>query len=148
MRGVDYGKKKKFEDSDCYGRDLAKRDLYNLPNVGWIIDSGLQDRIDLKVESGSTYVPVEVKYRPNDPSTRYKDGRIQKDTKYQAILKAKGFLYMRFNDGIWFLWDLNKTKPCDDGEWTHSEHSVLNDGDITDNYVAFDYKDALYTNAK
>lgn len=137
----------KFESADDKGRTYAKRDIYWLPNVGIIIDGGPKAVIDLKVESGETFVPTEVKYRPNSASTDYANARIQCDTKYKAVKEANGFLYMRFKDGIWYLWDLGKVKPCETGWWTHSKHTVLKDGDITDRYAAFAYKDALYTNA-
>lgn len=144
----------KFERDDNKGRRIAKRIIYFLPNVGLIIDNPPKDEVDLKVESGRTYVPTEVKLRESyneekeewvfHSSTDYEDGRIQQ-RKYEAIMnRGGGFLIMIFKDK-YFLWDLTKTKPKEYDKWGHSKTTSERGSWTKDDYVAFDYNEALYS---
>lgn len=136
----------KFDKAEALQDPMVYRIMGSLPNVGEIWRRSKKSRIDYNFESGSTVCWVESKYRKGHNHTEYPDANIQLD-KYLVIKEKNGFLLQIFEDS-WWLWDLSKTAPCRKGQWTHSKHTVLEDDKITDWYVSFDYKDALYYTLK
>lgn len=138
--------KRRFLQAEKKGRKMAPRIMYSLPEVYDLEELPLTSRVDFKFRSGQTKTFLELKYREDHNHTEYGNVRIQA-SKYRAIKEKKGFLLQIFEDS-WWLWYLGDTEPCDRGWWTHSEHTVLGDETITDEYAAFDYKDAIYHRVK
>lgn len=132
----------KFDKAEERNDRMVFHIMEQLPGVSDIERREEKDRIDYNFKSGGTQTCLESKYRKGHIHTEYRDVRIQRD-KWLYIKKNGGFLLQIFEDS-WWLWYLGDTEPCDEGEWTHCKHTVENDGKITDGYVAFSYKDALY----
>lgn len=138
--------RRRFTQAERKGRKMAPRIMYSLPEVSDLEELPITSRVDFKFRSGETKTFLELKYREDHNHTEYRNVRIQA-SKYEAVKRKKGFLLQIFEDS-WWLWYLGDTEPCDRGWWSHCEHTVLGDETITDEYVAFDYKDALYFKIK
>lgn len=138
--------RQKFTEAERKGREMAHRIMNRLPGVKDLEELPITSRVDFKFCSGNTKTFLELKYREDHNHTEYRNVRIQA-SKYSEVKRRKGFLLQIFEDS-WWLWYLGDTRPCDRGWWSHSEHTVLGDETITDEYVAFSYKDALYFKIK
>ena len=126
IRTADYEERDKLENiviTDTFGRRVNIKFLKRADNVGAIYhnlifnnEGDYEVSIDLEVESGSTIVPIECKFR-GFSWTRTFGGddhtTLITADKWDEIVKEGGFLGYCHTDA-WHLFDARKVEPVDE----------------------------------